>query len=61
MFKLIFAAYMLNDTMVIIQLISYTSVIIDLENRLNLNISPGVRFNAKMLSGFHFRQVNRKN
>ena len=45
------------NTMVIIKLISYTLVIIYLENRLNLNISPSVRFNAERLSGFHFRQV----
>ena len=61
MFQLIFDAYMLNDTKVIIQLISHTWIIIYLENRLNLNISSGVHFNAKRLSGFHFRQVKLMN
>ena len=49
---------MLNDTLVIIQLIIYTWVIVFfLKKRPNLSKSQGVRFNAERLSGFHFRQL----
>ena len=53
MFKLKFAAYnMLNNTIIIIKLISYSRVIIYLENSLYLNLSPSVRFKANISPGF---------
>ena len=61
MFKLKFAAYMLNNTMITIKLISYSWVIIYFENSLYLNVSPSVRFKAKISPGFIFRMTKSKN
>ena len=49
MFKLKFAAYnVLNNTIIIIKLISYSCVIIYFDNSLYLNLSTSVRFKAKI-------------
>ena len=62
MFKLKFAAYnVLNNTIIIIKLISYSRVIIYFENSLYLNLSTSVRFKAKITLGFIFRTNIPKN
>ena len=52
---------MLNNTMIIIKLNSYRWVIIYFENSLYLNLSPSVRFKAKISPGFIFRLTISKN
>ena len=62
MFKLKFAAYnVLNNTIIIIKLISYSWVIIYFDNSLYLNLSTSVRFKAKITLGFIFRIYKPKN
>ena len=62
MFTLKFAAYnVLNNTIIIIKLISYNMVIIYFDNSLYLNLSTSVRFKAKITLGFIFRMNIPKN
>ena len=50
-----FAAYnVLNNTIIIIKLISYSWVIIYFDNSLYLNLSSSVRFKAEISIGFIF-------
>ena len=62
MFKLKFAAYnVLDNTIIIIKLISYSWVIIYFDNSLYLNLSTNVCFKAKITLGFIFRTNIPKN
>ena len=62
MFKLKSAAYnVLNNTIIIIKLISYSWVIIHFDNSLCLNLSTSVHFKAYITLGFIFRMNIPKN